>query len=78
MYGMKKTTVYLQEELKRSLELTAAEAELSEAELIRQAIAEKVGKLKRPRPKVPLCSTGLGDPTIAERVDSLLDGFGES
>ena len=76
MYGMKKTTLYLPEELKASLERMAADELRSEAEIIREAIAEKVDRRTRPRPNLPLCAAGLGDPTIAERVDELLDGFG--
>ncbi len=78
MYGMYKTTVYLPEELKASLSRMAAEQQRSEAELIREAIEAAVSSRKRPRPKVPLTGKGLGDPTISERVDELLDGFGSS
>jgi hypothetical protein len=73
---MKKTTVYLPDELKSSLERLAHESRRSEAELIREAISEKVEKRTRPRPKVPLRAEGLGDPTLAQRVDEALEGFG--
>ena len=73
---MRKTTVYLPEPLKASLERLAAEERRSEAEVIREAIAEKVERQTRPRPRVPLRQEGLGDPTVADRVDELLDGFG--
>lgn len=76
MYGMKKTTLYLPEELKASLERMAADELRSEAEILREALAEKLDRHARPRPNVPLCAAGLGDPTIAERVDELFDGFG--
>ena len=76
MYGMKKTTVYLPDTLKASLERMAEEEHRSEADLIRESIAEKVEKRVRPRPRVPLRATGLGDPSLAERTDDLLDGFG--
>ena len=75
---MRKTTVYVPEDLKTSLEQMAAQLRVSEAELIRQAILDKVGKPKRPRPKVPLLAAGLGNPTVADRVDELLEGFGQS
>lgn len=78
MYGMRKTTVYLPEELKAALERVAAAEGRSEAELIRAAVQEKVSALDRPRPRVPLWPAGFVDPTVAERVDELLEGFGES
>jgi len=76
MYGMKKTTVYLPEALKASLEKMAAEEDRSEAEIIRAAIEAAVKNRQRPRPKIPLTSESLGDPRAAERVDELLEGFG--
>lgn len=75
-YGMVKTTVYLPEELKETLEKAAAERGLSEAELIRQAIRELVGDAPPVRPRIPLSQAPLGDPTAAARADELLDGFG--
>jgi len=75
MYGMRKTTVYLPEELKRDLERAAAVSGQSEAELIREGV-ERVVALRIPRkPRIPLFRTGR--PDLAERVDELLEGFGE-
>jgi plasmid stability protein len=76
MYGMKKTTIYLPDDVKAALERIAAAEGQSEAELIRAALREKIAALSSSRPTVPLSSVGLGDPTIAERVDELLTGFG--
>ncbi|MGH7860064.1 MAG: ribbon-helix-helix protein, CopG family [Candidatus Binatia bacterium] len=73
---MVKTTLYLPEELKAALERAAAERDVSEASLIREALTEKVESFARPRPTVPLFPQGLGDPRAAERVDELLEGFG--
>lgn len=78
MYGMVKTTVYLPEDLKASLERLAAEQGRSEAEIIREAIRGVVGDGPPPKPRVPLVPRALGDPAAAERVDELLDGFGAS
>ena len=73
---MQKTTVYLPAELKTALRCMARDTGTSEAELIRQAIAEKVLRHPRPRPRVPLTGRRLGDPEAADRVDELLAGFG--
>ena len=75
---VRKTTVYLPLALKEALARTARNTGTSEAELIRQAVAEKVSRENRPRPRVPISSRGIGDPTAAERVDELLEGFGRS
>jgi len=71
---MEKTTVYLPPELKDALRRAAAARGSSEAELIREAIAERVGRA-RPRPSGGLFSSG--DPTLSGRVDEALAGFGE-
>ena len=78
MYGMVKTTVYLPEELKASLARMAKEQQRPEAELIREAIEAIVSAREKRRPKIPLTGRGLGNATIAERVDEHLDGFGAS
>ena len=72
---MKRTTIYLPEELKAALERAAAEQGKSEAELVRSAIAAATAEATHPRPTVPLFESG--DPTLAERVDEeLAAGFG--
>jgi len=76
VYGMKKTTVYLPDELKAALERAAAAQGRSEAELVREAVRELTQRLEPPRPRLPLFSSG--DPTLAERVDEeLREGFGK-
>ena len=72
---MKKTTVYLPEDLKSALGRIAAQRGRSEAELIREAVGELVKGSEPPRPRLPLFSSD--DPTLAERVDEELRGFGE-
>jgi plasmid stability protein len=75
VYVMKKTTVYLPEDLKAALERAAAAQGRSEAELIRDAVRDLTRGLEPPRPRLPLFSSG--DPTLAERVDEeLARGFG--
>jgi hypothetical protein len=71
---MEKTTVYLTAELRTSLRRTAERQRVSEAELIRRGIA-MVTTDATPEPKLPLFSSG--DPTLAERVDEALAGFGD-
>jgi hypothetical protein len=72
---MKKTTVYLPDDLKAALGRAAAQKGQSEAHLVRKAVEELVRGLERPGPRLPLFSSG--DPTLAERVDEELRGFGE-
>lgn len=75
MYGMRRTTVYLPEDLKAALERVAASTGRSEAELIREGVRSVTAAAGAPRPKLPLFNSG--DPTLAERVDDALAGFGE-
>lgn len=75
VYGMRKTTVYLPDELKDRIEHVAREQGRSEAEVIRSALSEYAGR-ETPRPRLPLIR-GEGSTNVAERVDELLaDGFG--
>jgi hypothetical protein len=76
MYGMRRTTVYLPDELKAALERTAAANGKSEAEVIRDALAVATAEHAYARPRIPLFDSGDG--TLAERVDEeLAAGFGE-
>lgn len=75
MYGMKRSTVYLPDELKAALERTAASEGRSEAEVIRGALAAATAAHAYPAPRLPLFESG--DETLAERVDEeLARGFG--
>jgi len=78
MYGIRKTTVYLPDELKAAIERLAARTHRSEAEVIRDALLSAVVASTPPKPRLPLSSIALGDPTLAERVDEALEGFGSS
>ncbi len=76
MYGMKRTTVYLTDDLKVALERTAAAQGKSEAEIVRSALAAATAGHEHPRPRLPLFDSG--DPTLAERVDTeLAAGFSD-
>lgn len=72
---MKKKTVYLPDDLKAALERMATAQGRSEADLIRQAVQDLTRDLEPPRPRLPLFRSD--DPTLAERVDEALEGFGQ-
>lgn len=65
-----KTTIYLPDDLRVSVKAEAKRRGCSEAQVIRDAISRAV---ERPRPTAGILD---GEP-IADRVDELLDGFGE-
>lgn len=75
MYGMDKTTVYLPADLRHALQEAARIRRTSEAALIREGIALVTAATRPPEPRLPLFESG--DPTLAERVDEALDGFGQ-
>ncbi|MEA2413434.1 MAG: Ribbon-helix-helix domain [Thermoanaerobaculia bacterium] len=73
---MRKTTIYLPDELKKRIEKVARSTGKAEAEVIRDAIDTATLAAGAPIPRLPLMEGGLGDPTIAENVDALLESFG--
>lgn len=75
MYGMVKTTLYLPPELKRRIEQVAQAEERSEAEVIREVLADGLEHRARPRPRFGIGHSG--DPDWAAHADEDLDGFGE-
>jgi hypothetical protein len=74
MYGVKRTTVYLPEDLKSTLARAAEEEGRTEADLIREGI-ERLLRSRNPEPRVPLFTSGK--PDLAANVDKLIAGFGE-
>lgn len=74
MYGMKKTTLYLPDELKRAVSRVAKARACSEADVVREAL-RALTKQEPARPTLPLFKSGKAD--LARRVDELLAGFGE-
>lgn len=72
---MRKTTVYLPDDLKLRLERAAGDNGLSEAELIRAAIDEYTRAHVRPRPRLPLFSSG--EVAVITDWDEAMRGFGE-
>jgi plasmid stability protein len=72
---VKRTTVYLPDDLKAALERTAAAHGTTEAEVVRSALASATAAHVYPTPQLPLFESG--DATLAERVDEeLAAGFG--
>ncbi|MFM7552053.1 MAG: CopG family transcriptional regulator [Actinomycetota bacterium] len=74
MYGVHRTTIYLPEDLKDRLAQEARRRGVTEAQVIREALA---GALARPRPRGGLLDSG--EPDWAGRDEELLaeQGFGE-
>lgn len=75
MYVMRRTTVYLPDDLKRELEAASRQSGRSEADLVREGVRLAVARESPERPRIPLFESGR--PDLAERVDELLEGFGE-
>jgi hypothetical protein len=74
MYGMKRTTVFLPEELKADLQRIAVRTGRTQADLIRDGVARVCEEYGEPPPKPTLPLFSSGDPTLADRVDELLAG----
>lgn len=72
---MTKAVVHLPEDLKADLERVARDEGRSEEDLILEGVRRVVDIHRSPTPRAPLFSSG--DPTLAERTDELLKGFGE-
>lgn len=75
MGGMRKTTVYLPDQLKDRLSRLAVDSGRSEADLIREGIELVSGRVGGATPRLPLFESG--EPELAERADQHLSGFGE-
>ena len=73
--AMQKTTLYLPDDLKADLKRWAAETHRSEAEIIRETLRQAVAQRVPPMPCSGIFASG--DPSLSERVDELLSGFGE-
>ena len=73
---MKKTSIYLEPELDRSLDRLAQQDGVSKAEVIRQALRHAVAGVERPRVQAIGVGSGPGD--VAQNVDRHLveTGFG--
>jgi hypothetical protein len=73
---LKKTSIYLDEELDQGLARKAAEEGITKAEYIRRTLSNAVERRRRPMPK----SIGIikdGPPDLAANTAKYLEGFGE-
>ncbi|MGL5852619.1 MAG: CopG family transcriptional regulator [Phycicoccus sp.] len=74
-----KTTLYLPDELKSAVEVSARRRGISDAEFDRQALAEAVERGRRPDPRWGILPSrgGPGSSDVASHVDEVLaEGFG--
>lgn len=79
MYGVKRTTIYLPDDLKAQLEAAARAEGRTEADIVRQALADALRRRTPRRPRLPLAESTGQTTNWAERVDELLgDGFGRA
>ena len=79
MYGVKRTTIYLPDDLKAQLEAAARAEGRTEADVIRQALADALRLRTTLRPRLPLTEPTGQTTNWAGRVDELLgDGFGRA
>jgi hypothetical protein len=72
---MRQALVNFPEDLKEDLERLARNEGRSEEDLILEGVRHVIQAHDSPAPRIPLFSSE--DPTLAERSDELLRGFGE-
>lgn len=72
---MRKTTVYVPDDLKAELSNAAIRTGRSEAELIREGIRIVTARAGGPEPLLPLFASD--QPDLADHVDDHLTGFGQ-
>lgn len=79
MYGVKRTTIYLPDDLKARLEATARAEGRTEADVMRQALASALDRRLPRRPQLPLVEPTGKATNWAEEVDERLrEGFGKT
>ena len=77
MYGVKRTTIYLPDDLKARLEATARAEGRTEADVIREALAQALAQRETPRPRIPLVAATGGETDWAGQIEERLEeGFG--
>jgi hypothetical protein len=73
---VKKTSIYLDDELDRALAQRAAEEGLSKAELIRRTLTGVVARPSRPKPAVAVFDSGAGVLSVDTDERLRREGFG--
>ncbi len=78
MYGVKRTTIYLPDNLKRRLSQVAQAEGTTEAEVIRNALSTALQARAPAKPRLPLFEPTGATSDWAERIDEVLaeTGFG--
>ena len=74
MYGMKRTTIYLPEDMKSRLEHEASRRQITEAELIRRAVDNE---LHRRATRGGIISGAPKDGITGANLHEHMEGFGE-
>jgi hypothetical protein len=72
---LKKTSIYLEEDLDARRARRAAEEGITKAEFIRRTLAGAVQRPARPKPSIGLFRSGLGD--LSANDERYLEGSGE-
>ncbi len=79
MYGVKRTTIYIPDDMKARLEAAARAEGRTEADVIREALGDALERRSSQRPRLPLTEPTGKTTNWAEQVDDLLEeGFGRS
>jgi hypothetical protein len=73
---VKRTTIYLPDEMKTAIEREAARLGVTEAEVIRRSVGEHLETRMVRKLNLPLFPEGFGE-DLAGRVDELLEGMGD-
>jgi hypothetical protein len=76
VHGMRKTTIYLPDELKRDVERLAAQRGVTETELVREALRALTAASLPPKPRLPLFESD--QPVLTEDIDRAPEGFGQT
>ena len=77
MYGVKRTTIYLPDEMKAAVEREAARRGVTEAEVILDSVETSLATSEQPKPQLPVFPDGLGE-DIAGQTEKILESYGDA